>query len=209
MSIPPLFSTAYLPPLSYLAILAQNGRGVVEAHENYVKQSYRNRCHIITANGKLSLSIPIRHQGGLKIPIRELRTDERQAWRRVHWRAITSAYSGSPFFLYYADELRDLILGGPDLVYDLNMGLLLWLLDSLNIPAELTESVSYTELGAAQDYRSLIHPKRPVMTMPPYYQVFADRHGFMEDLSAIDLLFNLGPESKEYLLALPPVTPGR
>ena len=100
-----ILSTAYLPPIEYFAMILQSGAWKIENHEHYIKQSYRNRCNIITANGLLNLSIPVNKTDGNHTFIHDIRISYLSNWQSNHWRAIESAYNKSPFFLYYRDDL--------------------------------------------------------------------------------------------------------
>lgn len=195
-----LLSTAYFPPTEYFAILARYSVVYVEAWENYCKQSYRNRCRILTANGVEDLRFPIIHDGSRLIT--DIRVDYGTPWLRQTEYAIDSAYYSSPFFEYYRDELFSILDSKPEKLWDLNMGLTDFFCRKIGIRPEIRLTTAYGETGGREvkDMRNLIHPKKaPVMDMPPYWQVFRERFGFVPDLSVMDLLFNEGPESICYL----------
>ena len=236
--MPKLFTTAYLPPVSYLAAIAEEMDGLsnrtdgdssleltpsviyIEACENYQKQSYRNRCRFYAADGVQDLNIPIIHEGGThKLPISEIRIDWSKAWLQQHERAIISAYRTSAYFEYYMDEFFVIYKEQPERLIDLNTSLLRFMLDKTGIAAEVRFTSEYSRDGITfnapgdnptkeihcTDLREVIHPKRPNSILAdlklekPYFQVFAQKHGFQSDLSAIDLLFNEGPDSIVYL----------
>ena len=231
--MPKLLTTAYLPPVSYLAAIAEEMEGLsnrtdgdssleltpsivyIEACENYQKQSYRNRCRFYAADGVQDLNIPVVHEGGThKLPISEIRIDWSKAWLQQHERAIISAYRTSAYFEYYMDEFFDIYAEKPERLIDLNTSLLRFLLDKTGIAADIRFTSKYSreavvnddkDIIFCSDLRETIHPKRPndiLATLElekPYFQVFAQKHGFRSDLSAIDLLFNEGPDSVVYL----------
>ena len=211
--IPPLggggaiFSTAYLPPVSYIAAMLNAENVWMEAHENYVKQSYRNRCRIATANGVETLSIPVESNSGQKNPIRDVRISSHGNWQQTHWRAITSAYMNSPFFEYYQDDFRPFYKNKWTFLWDYNLELLTLILQLLNENPKIIPTETYLNIShEINDLREIIHPKKnPVLVTKPYYQVFENKFGFLSDLSIIDLLFNMGNEA--VMILGPPKSP--
>lgn len=224
--MPKVFTTAYFPPVSYLAAIAEEMEGLgnrtdgdnslelspsviyIEACENYQKQSYRNRCRFYAADGVQALSFPIIHEGGThKLPISEIKVDYSTPWLQQHERAIISAYRTSAYFEYYQDELFDILESRPERLLELNMSILNFLIEKtgLAVDVRFTEEYSKDRDG---DFREVIHPKRPNDILAglglekPYFQVFAQKHGFISDLSAMDLLFNEGPDSILFLKKL-------
>jgi len=175
----------------------------LEYKENYQKQSYRNRCCILTGNGVKQLTIPVIHSAN-KMPITEVRIDYATAWQRNHWRTITSAYGNSPFFLYYQDALQPFFEKKFDLLIDFNSEMLNILLKLLHLHPEIIPTQDYVP-AQDQDLRTLIHPKNidradyPFRTEHPYSQVFDDKFGFIPNLSVLDLLCNLGNETTTYI----------
>jgi hypothetical protein len=226
-----LLTTAYFPPISYFAAIAEDMEGLVrtkgedrrsipssplspstiyiEACENYQKQSYRNRCHFYAADGKQSLSFPITHSEGThKHLISEVLIDYSKPWALQHKRAIISAYRTSAYFEYYQDELFAFLDSKPERLLDLNTRLLEFFLDKIGIKAEIRMTENYSQNTDCEDLREVIHPKRPDNILEklelnkPYFQVFAEKHGFIPNLSIMDLLFNEGPDSIIYLKKL-------
>jgi hypothetical protein len=182
----------------------------IEACENFQKQSYRNRCHFYGADGVQTLSFPIKHEGGThKIPISEIKIDYKTPWVQQHERAIVSAYRTSAYFEYYQDELFAILENGYERLFDLNMALIRFFIEKtgLAVDLRLTEDYSVMPEGV-EDLREIIHPKRPNAILSdlelekPYFQVFSQKHGFLSDLSVMDLLFNEGPDSILYLKKL-------
>ena len=192
-----VFSTAYLPPVSYFIVLLQSKEVWLEACENYAKQSYRNRCRIATANGIETLSIPVESNSGKKNPIRDVRISSHGNWQQTHWRAITSAYMNSPFFEYYQDDFMPFYEKKWTFLWDYNFELLTLILHLLDMSPEIKLTERYeSDFFKINDIREDIHPKKePVFEVKSYYQVFQNKFGFFQDLSIIDLLFNMGNES--------------
>ena len=178
----------------------------IEACENYQKQSYRNRCRFYAADGPQALMFPIVHEGGThKLPISQIKVDYSTPWLIQHQRAIISAYRTSAYFEYYQDELFAILDSKPERLIDLNTRLLEFFLEKTGIKAEIRMTESYDTAPECEDLREVIHPKRPDRILEnlelkkPYFQVFAEKHGFISDLSIMDLLFNEGPDSIIYL----------
>ena len=209
-----LLSTAYLPPVEYVALLARDfsfrdgrvvpGEAFLEASENYRKQSYRNRCYIASAAGVEMLQVPVVH--GPSAAIREIRIDWSTPWLVRTQRALDAAYLTSAFYEYYRDDLFAVMGRRPDLLWDWNRSLLAFILEKAGIACTLRETADYAPPGTVpDDYREVLHPKRPNTVLQdlgldrPYFQVFAARNGFRPGLSSLDLLFNEGPNALSYL----------
>jgi len=192
----PLLSTAYLAPISYYAILLQHENCSIEMHEHFVKQSIRNRCEIYGANGKLRLSIPKERKGSSKTIIQELKISYKDNWQKEHWNAIVSAYNSSPFFEYYKDELQPLFEEKEDYLVVFNSKLQNIILDLLQEENTSNTTTEYLHKG---DFSDLRNHKWEKVNQEKYNQVFMEKHGFIPNLSILDLLFNLGPESSDYL----------
>lgn len=194
-----LLSSAYMPPVQWFTKLATYPKVYVEQHDHYIKQTYRNRCIIATQAGVQALTIPVALPSG-KCAMRDVRISDHGNWRHLHWLSLVSAYENSPFFEFYADDLRPFYERKYEFLIDFNQDLtakLCGLLD-MEYGAVLTEEYANAEALGADDFRDAINPKHPAkdpdFTPQEYYQVFAGRNGFKPNLSVADLLFNEGPE---------------
>jgi len=200
-----LLSTAYLAPVSYYVLLARAGKVVIEQHENYQKQSYRNRCLIAAANGPMVLSIPVKKPLPGKNSIRDIQLSGHGNWQHMHWNSLVSAYASSPYFAFYRDDIRPFYEKKYKYLFDFNEALREEICALLHLEPRLEYSKSYTTGPETEilDYRELIHPKKQRLEelLPgPYVQVFDRKFGFLPDLSVLDLLFNTGPEACLFLM---------
>lgn len=198
---PVLLSTAYLAPVQYYGYLYAAPQVWEERHEHYVKQSYRNRCVIATEAGAMPLTIPVEHLSGERRPIRDLRLSTHGRWQAVHWNALQSAYESSPYFEYYADDFRPLYERNFDFLVDFNAALQSVVLSLLDLSPRILLTEAYGEAPeGVDDLRLAIRPKNPLpddrFSPAEYYQVFRHRTGFLPNLSIVDLLFNMGPETR-------------
>lgn len=201
----PLLSTAYMPSVEYMACMVKHKSVTIELFETFPKQTFRNRTLIATGNGPLVLNVPVSRPQGNHTRTENIIVSYHEPWNIRHWRAIVSAYSSAPYFLYYRDGLEQLLLQKHKLLTELNDEILKYLRDKMKIECELNYTTDYQPKGTAVlDYRDSLTSKKRMLEnpLPPYSQVFETRYGFIPNLSAIDLLFNLGPESKKYLQSL-------
>lgn len=188
----------YLAAVPLYARLYASESIVFDDTAPFVKQTYRSRAVIATENGAQSLTIPVVHDGG-KVAMRDVRISEHGNWRHQHWNAIVSAYRKSPFFDYYADDFAHFYEERDGFLMDFNLrlhGVLSELL-GLERRVEFLSDEAF-DATAAADLRRIAEPKAldtvDGIVHQPYYQVFAQRNGFIPSLSIIDLLFNMGPE---------------
>ena len=201
-----LLSTAYFAPVKYFSKLAAFSNIYIEQHEHFIKQTYRNRTVILGANGPVSLIVPVEKGREQKIKIKDLRISYDEEWQRNHWRTIFSAYNSSPFFEYYADDLKPFFQKRTTFLFDYNQKITESLLEILEIPLKikLTDEFQQTTEGCI-NLRESISPKAhrnaddPQFVAQPYTQVFSEKFGFVPDLSVLDLLFNEGPSAHTIL----------
>ena len=210
-----LLSTAYFPPVQWFALLARDmtlspdrvtpSTVFLEASENYQKQSYRNRCYILAGDGVQMLQVPVVH--GESMGITQVRVDYSTPWLVRTQRSLDAAYYTSAYYEYYRDELFARMEERPALLWDWNLSLARFLVEKTGVACHLVPTSSFVAPASAgpDDYRTVIHPKRPDSVLAslglerPYFQVFADRFGFIPGLSTLDLLFNEGPDSLLWL----------
>ncbi len=204
-----LIETQYLPPIATFAHLCEADEICLEVHENYQKGSYRNRCHLVGTNGPQRLSIPLRKGKHNQRSIREVELSFDEPWHRQHWQSIKSAYGNSPYFEYYAPEVEAAYEQPGILLWEFNLRLLKIMLSALQWSKPITQSSSFEPkfLSSDGDLRGKISPKKEasesgILTWEPYPQVFTEKHGFLPNLSILDLLFCQGPAATLYLQRL-------
>lgn len=193
----------YLPSLEYFCALLPHSTVFVEKHEHFVKQSYRNRCYVNTSQGIQMLSVPVADRHG-KIPVGEVKIDNRQRWQSIHWRTLESAYRNAPFFEHYEAPLQAILHQPYTFLFDLNTALLSFCLKALRWEKERVNTSRYeAEMPVGvSDLRGIITPKktyadRNFYRPHPYYQVFGST--FAGNLSVVDLLFCMGPQANTVL----------
>ena len=218
-----VLTTAYLPPVEYFFAMAHSDRVLIEQHEAYQKQSWRNRCRILATAGPEDLSIPVVKEERLSRPIRDIRIDYGEPWLQHHIRAFEAAYNTSAFYDYYADDLIPILERRPAFLFDLNMALLEKLLELLDLhtPVSLTDSFEKSFViprltGNLADFRDRIQPKYKGESLlaeynreQAYYQVFVNQipgqarndgtSSFIPNLSILDLLSAEGPNAGAFL----------
>lgn len=198
---PVLLSTAYFPSVSYFALIKKYPV-IIEKYETFPKQTYRNRCKIYTDKGTMRLTVPVKKPNGNKSKTNEILIYNDEKWFLNHWKAIKSAYESSPYFLYYKDDLKDIFSPRFKLLLELNTVIINKVTEILDIKTNITYTNNFEKNpDNIIDMRNYFHPKNSIeaIEFPEYDQVFSDRHGFIQDLSILDLLFNLGPEANKYL----------
>ena len=206
-----LLSTTYFGPVQWYQKLYRHEAVEIEQWESFLKQTYRNRCLIATTQGIQALTVPI--ERGTSQLIRDIRISDHGNWRHLHWNALVSAYGESPFFEYYQDDIRPFFENRWDYLFDFNEAIRCKMCELLDIQPKVTFSSTYHHpadisltshlLPLTSDYREAINPKHPLpdpdFVPKPYYQVYQQKHGFLPNLSILDLLFNMGPEGIFYL----------
>ncbi|MFO7756411.1 MAG: WbqC family protein [Bacteroidales bacterium] len=201
-----ILPTAYYPPVQYFAEILKPGKVMIEQHETYPRQTYRNRCYIYSANGVLPLSIPVERGSFHKVKLRDIRIDYSRKWQREHIHAIRSAYNSSAFFEFYADEVLAPLFTQHKYLIDLNMHILEILFEALETDITVAKTDTFIKDYGNKcldlRYRTITADSLGLRA-EEYFQVFSPVHGWKPDLSIIDLLFNMGPESWSYLRTLP------
>ncbi|MBO0329388.1 WbqC family protein [[Muricauda] lutisoli] len=201
-----LVHPSYFPSIATFAAVVQH-EVIWEAQDNFQKQTYRNRCYISTDKGKHMLNIPIKHVGGKEGRQKyvDVSTENSYNWKKEHWRTLETAYRTSPFFEFYEDELRPLYEGNDNSLYNFNLKTIEAIARciGMDIPMEKTKTYE-VEPSTYFDARFLVDAKKGKnWDMAPYTQVFEERHGFIPNLSVLDLLFNEGTNTLNYLESLP------
>ena len=208
-----LLSSAYFGPIQWYQKLYRYDRVLVEAHDSFIKQTYRNRCLIAATSGTQALTVPVERNTAdsgatAKCLMKDVRISDHGNWRRLHWNAIMSAYGESPFFEYYADDLRPFFEKRWTFLYDFNMETCATVCSLIGLEPRVEPTAEYVaaddpRLADTADFRDAIRPKHPLpdpdFRPQSYYQVFERKHGFTPNLSILDLLFNMGNESLLYL----------
>lgn len=197
-------SSAYLGSIEYFQALVNYPNIYIEQYDHYIKQTYRNRCNIVGAEGIQSLIIPIVKPNRDAQCMKDIQISDHDKWNHLHWQAIKSAYKNSPYYDYFEEDFYKFYKKPCKFLFDFNNQL-------QNIVCELADlapNIRYTAeykskfCGTEIDLRDSIHPKKGRLAATlnkRYYQVFEHKHGFVSNLSIIDLLFNKGPESIFYL----------
>tara|TARA_B110000438_G_scaffold52917_1_gene53102 strand:+ start:1409 stop:2056 length:648 start_codon:yes stop_codon:yes gene_type:complete len=191
-----LLPSAYLAPSSYYALLINYPNSIIEQYEYFTKQTIRNRCSIDSANGPLILSIPKVRKSSSKTLMKDIQICYTEPWQKVHWNAIKSSYNSSPFFEYYMDEFSIIYNDKEKYLLDLNIKAHQLILKFLQIENSINLSTKYIRESECKDLRKNLFKINQEIK---YDQVFSTKNGFEKDLSIIDLIFNLGPESNNYL----------
>ena len=195
-----LLSTTYFGPIQWYQKLYRAEHVVIEQWESFQKQTYRNRCLIATTQGIQALTVPVvRGETSL---IKDIRISDHGNWRHLHWNALQSAYGESPFFEYYQDDILPFFTQRWDYLFDFNEAIRQKMCELIDISPQVSLTGSF-QPKADHDFREAINPKHPApdadFESRPYYQVYQQKHGFIPNLSILDLLMNMGPESIFYL----------
>jgi hypothetical protein len=189
-----LLPTSYFPNIEYFTYLLKHPEVVISSNEVFPKQTLRNRCVIVNANGLQNLSIPVERESGHETLTKDIRISYAEDWRKIHLRSIESAYRRTPYYEYYIDTIEKILHKNHTHLIDLNFELLQFLIEKTGLACEI-KSTDVTE-KISRELNDLVNPKVvSAFTGKPYLQTFTERFGFENNLSVLDLLFNEGPNS--------------
>jgi hypothetical protein len=219
----PVLSAFYFGSVEHYRLLAQHPKVIIDVGEHYERQSYRTRTSIVGPNGKQDLTVQIARRSGEKMPMHTVGLSYIETWPQQHVHAIRSAYGNTPWFIHYIDAIEEVVLKKYDRLVDLDLATMRLGLKWLGLRTEVVVSEEYVEVigeyrvasgecghiephsplvthHSVLDFRTTLHPKRPlppqITAVPPYPQIFADRHGFIPRASIIDLVCNCGPDAR-------------
>lgn len=193
----------YFPSISHFVALLQADSIVYEAEDHFQKQTNRNRMYIYSANGIQMLNIPIKHTKNLHQKYKDVRIEHAFGWQKQHFKSLEAAYRTSPFFEYFEDDIRPIFEGKPEFMMDLNLKIHEVLERCLGVALPFSITQEYHKVYPADnsysDFRWLANGKKDPHQFTPYTQVFEEKHGFINNLSILDLLFNEGRHAVDYL----------
>lgn len=196
---------SYFPNIANCITIIQSKTICFEIEDNYQKQTFRNRCYIYGANGKLGLYIPVHYTQKRRQKTKDIRIDNSSKWNSIHCKSIESAYRSSPFFEFYEDDFQSLFNNKSEWLMDYNFQCIDLIQQCLDVDFGYKTSTTF-EKEVEDDFRPLINVKNHEhIQTNPYIQVFENKHGFINNLSILDVLFNLGPETHSYLLNHPSI----
>jgi len=195
-----LIQPTYFSTIAQYVAIAKSNQIIFEVEDNYQKQTYRNRCYINTANGKHLLNVPVQHQKGVKQKTKDVKIDYKDNWQKQHLKSLKTAYSSSPFFEFYIDDLLPLFEKKVPFLLDLNLECHLLIMAALQLEIPYKKSENYIMETDFLDLRNLaIDKNKKTYKLERYIQVFEQNHGFISNLSILDLLFMEGSNALNYL----------
>ena len=195
-----LIQPTFFSPISQYIAIAKATSIIFEVEDNFQKQTYRNRCYIYTAEGKQLLNVPIQHTKGTKQKTKEIKIDYKDNWNKLHLKTLKTAYSSSPFFEYYIDDLYTIFEKNYTFLLDLNLKCHEIIMDFLQLETTFSKTTAYNKHSEIKDYRHLAIAKgAPNYNLERYIQVFEQNKGFIANLSILDLIFMEGPNALNYL----------
>lgn len=198
-----LLHPTFFPSIAHWVAIINADKIFFEVNDTYQKQTYRNRTNIYSANGKLSLSIPVIYSQKNRQLYRDIKIFNDSKWQALQWKSILSAYRTSPFFEFYEDEIAPLFNTNQDYLMEFNFKCFETIMECLQLDIKFDKTVEYTkECVNMYDFRHLANARKEKENdFDNYIQVFSNKHGFISNLSILDLLFNEGPNALSYLEA--------
>jgi hypothetical protein len=196
-----LISSAYLPPVEYFSLISEAGEILIEREENFLKQSYRNRCYILSAHGPQLLTVPVYEGSRHKTLIKDIRIDYSKRWQQIHLRALSASYGSSPYFQFYFEDIELIVSKNHSFLLDLNIELTVLICSLIKSGKKLSCTTVFEPVGnSVNDFRYSLSPKnRSVFRPKEYIKVFNSGEGIDPRISIVDLIFNTGPEAAAYL----------
>jgi hypothetical protein len=197
-----LLHPSYFPSISHCVAMAQSDKIVFEMEDNFQKQTNRNRTYIYSPNGIQLLNIPVKHSKETHQKTKEIRIENDFNWQKQHFKSLEAAYRTSPFFEFFEDEIRPIFEKKHQFLMDLNFETLDFVTKCLRIKLDYEKTIEYfheVDTTAILDFRTLVDGKKDKSQFENYTQVFDDKHGFLNNLSVLDLLFNEGKYAMDYL----------
>ncbi|AND63146.1 hypothetical protein AX766_01255 [Flavobacterium covae] len=196
-----LIHPTYFPSISHFVAIAQAEKITFEMDDNFQKQTNRNRMYIYSPNGIQLLNIPVKHSKETHQKTRDIRLETAFDWQKQHFKSLEAAYRTSPFFEYYEDAIAPIFTKKHEFLMDLNYQTIEIVSKCLGLHFNYDKTTEYfKETTNFTDLRSLANGKKDLTQLTPYTQVFDEKHGFINNLSVLDLLFNEGRYAKDYLL---------
>lgn len=195
-----LIHPTYFPNVAHFVAMTNSESTHLEVCDNYQKQSFRNRMEIYAANGKLTLTVPVKYSQKNRQLYKDVKISNKYNWQQLHLKSLQSAYSMSPFFEFYIDDLMSIFEKKYDYILDLNLQCFELLTESMQLDLKFQFTTKFDQNPKDMgDFRSMVKRNNPTKALEPYTQVFTLKHGFISNLSIIDLLFNEGPNAELYL----------
>jgi hypothetical protein len=195
-----LILPTYFPSISHFAVIAQSDSITFEMEDNFQKQTNRNRTYIYSPNGIQLLNIPVKHSKATHQKTKDVLIENEFDWQKQHFKSLEAAYRSSPFFEYFEDDIAPIFEKKHQFLMDLNFEVLDIVTKCLRMKLEFGKTTEYFhEVNDFTDFRYLANGKKDANSFEKYTQVFDDKHGFINNLSVLDLLFNEGKFAMDYL----------
>ena len=195
-----LLHPTYFPSISHFVAMVKADSITFETEDNFQKQTNRNRMYIYSPNGIQLLNVPVKHSKEVHQKFKDVRIENAFGWQKNHFKSLEAAYRTSPFFEYFEDDIRPIFEKKHEFMMDLNFQIMEIVTDCLGMPFNYDKTAEYFhEVADKTDFRHLANGKKDASQFEPYTQVFEEKHGFLNNLSILDLLFNEGRYAVDYL----------